>query len=61
MLQDLDDQIRDCREHAADCAKRATATMNKRERQDWLSLEKKYLNLARSVGLGQMSNATRML
>jgi hypothetical protein len=49
MLQNLDDQIRDCRKRAADCHKRATAAMNERERQDWLSLEKRYLNLARSV------------
>jgi hypothetical protein len=51
MLRDLDDQSRDCRERAADCAKRATAAMNERERQDWLSLEERYLNLARSIEL----------
>ncbi len=51
MLHDLNDQIRDCRQRAADCAKRAAAATNERERNDWVSLERRYLNLVRSVEL----------
>jgi hypothetical protein len=51
MLQDLDDQIRDCLQRAADCAKRSAAAINEREREDWFSLQKRYLNLARSIEL----------
>jgi hypothetical protein len=51
MLQDLDDQVRDCLQRAAECAKRSTAAINEREREDWFSLQKRYLNLARSIEL----------
>lgn len=51
LLQNLDDQVRDCMQHAADCAERARAAKNPRERKDWQDLEARYLTLARSVEL----------
>jgi hypothetical protein len=49
MLQNLDQQIRDCLQRAADCAERAKAATNERDRKDWLDVEASYLRLAHSV------------
>jgi hypothetical protein len=39
MLQNLDDEIRACLHHAADCAERASEATSPREREDWLALK----------------------
>jgi hypothetical protein len=49
MLQNLDDQIRDCLQHAAHCSECAKKTHNAREREEWLALEKRYLSMAQSI------------
>ena len=58
MLKTLDDQVRDCFEHAADCAKRAEKATNERERQDWRALEKRYLSFARSIELARRKSVS---
>jgi hypothetical protein len=49
MLQNLDDQIRDCRQRAANCAEQATKVVEPRERAEWLSLRRRYLVLADNI------------
>jgi hypothetical protein len=56
MLQNLNDQISDCLQRAADCAQRAKAAKNPRERKDWQELEERYLRLANSVELTGRAN-----
>jgi hypothetical protein len=48
MLQNLDDQVRDCKQRAAECAEQARI-VNPRERDEWLSLHDRYLALARGI------------
>jgi hypothetical protein len=47
--QNIDDQVRDCVQQAADCAERANEVIDPRERADWLSLHGRYLALARGI------------
>ena len=49
MLQNLDDQFRDCVERASECAGFAKATGDLHDRKDWLALECRYLALARGI------------
>jgi hypothetical protein len=49
MLQNLDDQVRDCMQRAADCAEYADQVSDPRERADWLALRRRYLALARGI------------
>jgi hypothetical protein len=49
MLQNLDDQIRDCAERAADCAKYAKGVTDPRERSEWLSLHSRYLAIVDGI------------
>jgi hypothetical protein len=49
MLQNLSDQLRDCLQCAADCAMRANEVNDLRERENWLSLHSRYLELARGI------------
>jgi hypothetical protein len=51
MLRNLKDQVHDCLQRAADCAQRAKAAKNPRERKEWQELEERYLRLANSVEL----------
>ena len=51
MLQNLDDQVRDCKQRAAECAEQARI-VNPRERDEWLSLHDRYLALARELRTG---------
>jgi hypothetical protein len=53
MPQTLDDQLRDCLQCATDCAKRANEVTDLREREDWLSLHTRYLELARGIAHGK--------
>lgn len=49
MLQNLDDQVRDCKQRAAACAEQANQVSDPREREDWLMLHCRYLALARGI------------
>ena len=49
MLSNLSEQIRDCLQHAEECARKAAAQTNPALRDDFLRLEKRWLDLARSM------------
>jgi hypothetical protein len=49
MVQSLEDQMRDCLQCAADCAKRAKEVMNPRERDEWLLLRSRYRALSEGI------------
>jgi len=54
MLSNLSEQIRGCLNHAEDCARRAAAEPDGSTlKQDFLDLEKRWLDLARSFQLGE--------
>jgi hypothetical protein len=53
MLNNLSAQIRDCHEHAEDCARKAAAQSDLQLKQDFLDLERRWLKLARSFELGE--------
>src|SRR5262249_21259174 len=54
MLNNLSEQIRECLEHAEDCARKAAEQPNgSRLKQDFLNLEKRWLELSRSFQLGE--------
>jgi hypothetical protein len=54
MLNNLSEQIRNCLQHAEDCACRAAAEPDGSTlKQDFLNLEKRWLDLARSFQLGE--------
>jgi hypothetical protein len=48
MLQDLSDQIRECLRHAEHCAQKAHAAETPTLRNEFLEMERRWLNLARS-------------
>ena len=50
VLDNLSGQIRDCLLHAEDCARKAAAQTDPALRDDFLRLEKRWLELARSLG-----------
>jgi hypothetical protein len=49
MLNNLSEQIRECLQHAEDCARNAAAQTDPGLREDFLRLEKRWLVLARSM------------
>lgn len=54
MLNNLSEQIRDCLQHAEDCARKAAAQPDgSMLRQDFLAMEQRWLSLARSFQLGE--------
>ena len=54
LLNGLSEQIRECLEHAEDCARKAAELPNgSRFRQDVLNLEQRWLELARSIEFGE--------
>ena len=54
VLNNLSEQIRDCLLHAEECARKAAELPNNsRFRQDFLRLEKRWLELARSIEFGE--------
>jgi len=53
MLNNLSKQIRDCLQHAEDCARKAAAQSDAGLRDDFLRLEKRWLDLARSIEFGE--------
>jgi len=54
VLNNLSEQIRECLEHAEDCARKAASLPNVSPfRQDLLDLERRWLELARSIEFGE--------
>jgi hypothetical protein len=54
VLNNLSEQIRECLQHAEECAQKAAELPNgSRFRQDFLQLEKRWLELARSIEFGE--------
>jgi hypothetical protein len=54
MLNKLNEQVRECLEHAEDCARKAAAQPDGSDlKEDFLKLEKHWLSLARSIQLGE--------
>lgn len=48
MLENVSQQIRECYEHAEDCARKAAVQTDPGLRQDFLDMERRWLTLARS-------------
>jgi hypothetical protein len=57
VLNNLSEQIRDCLQHAEDCARKAGAQTNPTLRDDFLRLEKRWLDLARSMEFAERLNS----
>ncbi len=53
MLENLSEQIRDCYEHAEDCARKAGPQTDPRLKQDFLDMERRWLALAKSYELSE--------
>ena len=54
VLNNLSEQIRECLQHAEECAREAAELPNSSPfRQDFLQLEKRWLELAGSIGLAK--------
>jgi hypothetical protein len=53
MLESLSEQIRECYEHAEDCARKAAAQSDPGLKQDFLDMEKRWLALAKSFEFSQ--------
>ena len=51
VLDNLNQQIRECLDHAEDCARKAKTACNAELRDDYLTLERRWLFLARSYEL----------
>jgi hypothetical protein len=49
VLNQISDQIRECLQHAEECARKATTQTDPGLREDFLQLEKRWLGLARSI------------
>jgi hypothetical protein len=60
MLENVSEQIRECYDHAEECARKAAAQTNPALKQDFLDMERRWLSLARSYELsdrlGDFSN-----
>ena len=48
MLNNLSEQIRECLQHAEDCARKAAAQSDPNLKEDFLTMERRWLFLARS-------------
>ena len=48
MLKNLSEEIRECLQHAENCARKAAAQSCPKLKQDFLELERRWLYLARS-------------
>jgi len=63
MLESLSEQIRECYEHAEECARKGAAQTNPRLKQDFLDMERRWLALAKnfefSRRLGDFSNEAK--
>ena len=56
VLQNVSEEIRECYQHAEDCARRAAAERNPRIKQDFLDMQQRWLRLARSFEFAQRLN-----
>jgi len=63
MLDSVSQQIRDCYDHAEQCAQKAAAQNDPDLKQDFLDMERRWLTLAKSYELsqriGEFSNETK--
>lgn len=63
VLNNLSGDIRECLQHAEDCARKAAAQTDPKVKQDFLDLEQRWLSLARSYEfterIGDFSNETK--
>jgi hypothetical protein len=63
VLNNLNDQIRTCLQHAENCARQAAAQTDPKLKQDFWVLERRWLSLARSYEFtqrrGDLSNETK--
>ena len=63
MLESVSEQVRECYEHAEDCARKAAAQTDPGLRQDFLDMERRWLALAKSYELsgrlGDFSQETK--
>jgi hypothetical protein len=57
VLNNLSEQIRDCLQHAEACARKAAAQTDLQVREDFLRLEKRWLDLARSMEFAERLNS----
>jgi hypothetical protein len=48
VLNNLSGDIRECLQHAEDCARKAAAQTDPKVKQDFLDMERRWLSLARS-------------
>ena len=53
MLNNLSEQIRNCYQHADDCARKAAEQTDPQLKQDFVDLEKRWLLLARSFDFNE--------
>ncbi len=49
MLQNLSEQVRNCLQHAEDCAHRAKVEPDPNLQRDYLMMERRWLSLARAA------------
>jgi hypothetical protein len=63
VLNNLSGNIRECLQHAEDCARKAAAQIDPKVKQDFLDLEQRWLSLARSYEfterISDFSNETK--
>ena len=57
MLKSLSKEIRECLQHAEGCARNAAAQTDAALRDDFLRLEKRWLQLARSIEFVESLNS----
>jgi hypothetical protein len=48
MLESVSELIRECRQHAEDCARKAAAATDPRLKQEFFDMEQRWLRLVRS-------------
>jgi hypothetical protein len=51
LLNDVSEQLRECLQHAEDCARKAAAQTDPALKADFLDMERRWLSLARSYEL----------
>jgi hypothetical protein len=54
VLNNMNEDIRECYRHAEDCALKAAAQTDPKARQDFLDLEQRWLSLARSFKFSEL-------
>ena len=57
VLNDPSEQVRECLQRAEECAREAAELPNSPRRQDFLQLEKRWLELAGSIEFGEQLNS----